>query len=191
MPSWLDRLLRRATPIEPAPPPAAAPPAPEEDSKLLEAAQKSARAVAKLGLKLDGLEAKLEGGFADLRGQLANAPRGGASAPRPPFELLFDAADLLDAAAQDSSPEAAAGLAGIRARVERFLAEAGLQRVGRVEGELDPRLFRVVGAAPLAQGTPRVRVVRAAVLEGGRLVREGEALLEPAATPELRQGEST
>jgi molecular chaperone GrpE (heat shock protein) len=93
-----------------------------------------------------------------------------------PFELLLDAADLLDDAARLSpSPDHAEGLAGIRERLEQFLSEAGLRRVARLDGPLDPRHFRVVGRE---DDGVRPRVVRAAILEGERLVREGEVILE-------------
>jgi len=167
MVAWLRRLFRREPPAPEPPPP--------DPSPLLDLTQRSARAVAKLGLRLDQLESKIEGGFADVRAHLAS-PRSDAAVPRLPFDLLLDAADLLDEAVRISpSPEYAAGLAGIRDRLERFLTEAGLQRMARIDGAPDPRRFRIVGRE--GDGS-RPRVVRAAVLEGERLVREGEIILE-------------
>lgn len=170
MRAWVRKILRRQVPAE------SIPEVRQEIATTLEAAQRSARAVARLGLRLDQVESKLEGGFADLRAQLSTFRSNGVPASRPPFELLFDAADLLDEAARlSASPGHAAGLAGIRERLERFLFEAGLQRVAQVDGPVDPLRFRVVGRE---DGGARPRVIRAAILDGERLVREGEIVLE-------------
>jgi len=88
--------------------------------------------------------------------------------------------DLLEAAVRSISAteerEAAEGLQGILSRLGRFLTQFGLVRVWAPERLGDGKLFRVVGTervAELADGAV-ARVVRSAVLEGDRVVREGE-----------------
>jgi hypothetical protein len=64
------------------------------------------------------------------------------------------------------------------ARLEAFLANSGLTRLAPL-GELpDGRLFRVVGNqthSTLPEGSV-ARVIRAAVVRGEQLIREGEAI---------------
>ncbi len=72
----------------------------------------------------------------------------------------------------------ASGLAGVVARLERFLAYSGLTRLAPIGHPPDGRLFRIVGTQPhnsIPEGIV-VRVVRAAVLRGEHLVREGQVI---------------
>ncbi|KFE62429.1 hypothetical protein DB31_4139 [Hyalangium minutum] len=148
---------------------------------LAEAVQKSARAQARWGLQLEELERKLEGGFADLRSALLSslsAPPGAPSQVAPEWSELLDALDLLEEAIRLADPALAPGLKGVVARLERSLSHAGMTRVAPLGQLPDGRLFRVVGTEPrpgLAEGSI-ARVVRAAVLRGGALLREGEAI---------------
>lgn len=148
---------------------------------LLEALQKSARAQARVTLQVEDLDRKLEGGLAELRSSLASrqgpAP-GGLSEPGPHWNELLDALDLLEEAVRLAEPASAAGLAGVMTRLTRFLEHSGLTRLSPLGQPPDGRFFRVVGTEPhptLAEGSV-VRLVRAAVLREGRLLREGEAI---------------
>ena len=91
MRAWFRNLFRSPTVQE------AVSPAQQELASALDAAQRSARAVAKLGLLLDQIESKIEGGFADLRTQVAASGDSGVEANGLPFELLFYAAEILKA----------------------------------------------------------------------------------------------
>lgn len=174
---WLDRLFRRPTPPE-LPAPEAGPP--EWAREFLDALQKVARSQARTAARVESLEAKLEGGFAELRGAVATA---GARAESPRLDLVLDALDVLDEArrallAAGQAPSER-GLAGVSERLERFLAASRLTRLVVADEPLDGRVFRVIGTLDrpdLPAGTP-VEVVRAAVLSGDRVVREGEVLV--------------
>jgi len=179
---WLRRLFA-APALAPGLPghglPAESPPA--WATALLEAVQKSARAQARLALQVEDLERKLEGGLAEWRGSLS-AQKGDAPGVAPGTELhwdeLLDARDLLEEAARVADPVLASGLAGVMERLDRFLSRAGLRRLASLGHPPDGRFFRVVGTQPhpnLAEGAIS-RVVRAAVLRGEHLVREGEAI---------------
>jgi len=162
-------------------------------AEVLESVQKVARAQARQGVRLEGIEGKLEAGFSDLRTSLQRGgPRAGASAPLVWDELL-DAADALDAAAahsaQTGADELARGLRAIVTRLERFMAQRNVTRLSPLGEPPAPALVRVVGTvtldgsrAPVAEGRV-VRVVRAAALENGALLREGEVLVARA-TPQ-------
>ncbi|MHB8874237.1 MAG: nucleotide exchange factor GrpE [Myxococcaceae bacterium] len=146
--------------------------------ELFELARKTARAQARLALKLEDLEAKVEGGFTELRQSARAAP-----APASPTSLrwddLLDAMDLLDEASRSAADASVAdGLRQVLARLERVLAQASLVRHATPGAAPDGRLFRVVGAhleETLPDGVVS-RVVRAAVLCGDRVLREGEVL---------------
>jgi molecular chaperone GrpE (heat shock protein) len=99
------------------------------------------------------------------------------------WDDLLDALDLLDEAIRSidgaQGREAAEGLRGIAARLERLLTQSGLVRVRAPDRLTDGKLFRVVGTEQvpeLADGAI-ARLVRAAVLEGDRVVREGEVII--------------
>ena len=157
---------------------------PEWATELLEATQKLARAQAKQGARVESLESRLDAGFTDLRSRAA------AAAPPSPlnFDDLLDALDALDAAVTgvaagpdriDGSAPLAAGLRSVGERVQRFVTRAGLQRLAEVGAPPDGRYFRVVGEV-CVPGLPKgvvARVVRAAVLQRERVLREGEVLI--------------
>lgn len=179
---WLLRLFtrrHRAPALPEATPPVESPPA--WVTPLVDSVQKSSRAQARLALHVEDLERKLEGGLAELRGSLSSlrGDAAGASAGAGlRWEELLDALDLLEEAALLADGALASGLAGVTARLERFLSQAGLTRLAPLGQPPDGRLFRIVGTQPqssLPEGTV-VRVVRAAVLRGGHLVREGQVI---------------
>ncbi len=179
---WFRRRFtaRSAAPALPGGPlPAESPPA--WATTLLEAVQKSSRAQARLSLQVEDLERKLEGGLAEWRGlhasQRADAP-GVAPGTELCWDELLDSRDLIEEAARTADPALASGLAGVTDRLDRFLSQAGLRRLAPLGHPPDGRFFRVVGTQPhhsLAEGAIS-RVVRAAVLRGEHLVREGEAI---------------
>ncbi|MDY7229682.1 hypothetical protein [Hyalangium rubrum] len=179
---WFRRLFA-ARPQAPSLPGEALPPEvpPPWAMTLLEAVQKSSRAQARLTLQVEDLDRKLEGGFAEVRNSLSSwksAATGGAPDSSLRWDAVLDALDLLDEAAQVADPALAPGLTGVAARLERFLGQSGLTRLVPLGHPPDGRLFRVVGTQPhdsLPEGAI-ARVVRAAVLRGEYLVREGEAI---------------
>jgi molecular chaperone GrpE (heat shock protein) len=145
---------------------------------VLEGLQKLGRLQAKQALRLEELESKIEGGFADLRAQLEEAQRPAGDVD---WADLLDAMDALDEAARlaAATPEVAAGLRAVLQRMDRFLGDAGVERRIPVGAPPDGRLFRVVGAEPdpaLPDGVV-ARVVRAAVLRGDEILREGEVIV--------------
>lgn len=148
---------------------------------LAEALQKSARTQARLTLQVEDLDRKLEGGLAELRSSLSSRK---GTAPGVPFEAeprwneLLDALDLLEEAIRLADQASASGLAGVKSRLVSFLERSGLTRMAPLGQPPDGRFFRVVGTEPhptLAEGAV-VRIVRAAVLREGHLLREGEAI---------------
>jgi molecular chaperone GrpE (heat shock protein) len=150
-------------------------------TEIVEASRKSARAQTKLALKVEELERKVEAGFAELR---SSARRSGPEDHAPGDHAdLFDALDLLDeaaAAVQEGRLEGVAeGLRGIGARLEHALRCARLSRLAPLGTRPDGARFRVVGTeehAAYPEGAI-VRVVRAAIVSGDSLVREGEVLV--------------
>jgi len=186
--SWLFPRRAALAPASPARDEADGPDAPPDEpppawaQELIEALLRSARAQAKLGLRVEEIERKVEGGFADLRGQvqLAAAPK---REERERRDELFDAMDLLDEAirAADDGGQGALGdgLRGVQARLDRFLAQSQLRRLALLGEPPDGRRQRVVGTAAepqLSEGAV-VRVVRATIVRGDELVREGEVLV--------------
>ncbi len=170
---------------------------------VTEGLQKLGRAQARQGARLEDLERKLEAGLADLRGMLTKLS-GRRDAPDTRWDEILDAADALDEAARlarDGGQDALArGMDAVRERIDRFLERADVRRVMPLGQVPDPAMVRVVGVvdgagaavasspaddSPTAEADlgpdgdePRVeRVVRAAVLEQGRLIREGEVLV--------------
>jgi molecular chaperone GrpE (heat shock protein) len=131
-------------------------------------------------MRVEELNSKVEGSFAELEARLAEL-RSPAADDVDEWGELLDAVDMLEQAARhaEADRELAAGLAGVVAKLERFLARVGLERRA-AEGERpDGRLFRVVGAEPSAALPDGVvaRVVRAAVLRGDEILREGEVIV--------------
>ena len=142
-----------------------------------------ARAQARQGMQLEGIESKLEGGFSDLRSAIEAARVTSESALS--FEECFDAMDALEEAARlDPDTARAQGLRGVLERLNRFVVRAGFQRQTAVGQAPDARQFRVVGTEvgdSLSAGRI-VRVVRAAVLRQGKLIREGEVIVSARPT---------
>jgi molecular chaperone GrpE (heat shock protein) len=156
-------------------------PEPDRSTEILEAIQKASRIQARLGARLEALEGKIEGGFTDLRTAVAGQAAATRSNVR--WDDLLDALDLLEEAIRSidraQGHEAAEGLRGIASRLDRFLAQSGLVRVSAPARLTDGKLFRVVGTEQLpdlADGAI-ARLVRAAVLDGERVVREGEVTI--------------
>jgi molecular chaperone GrpE (heat shock protein) len=180
--SWFARLLGRGHRGDAAAPGSSAldqsQPTPAE-REILDGLQKLTRVQAKLAMRVEELDSKLEGGFTDLRAGLEEVRP--ASADDLDWAELLDALDLLAEAARQASaqPALSEGLAAVIARIDRFLSQAGIERLA-VSGEApDGRLFRVVGAetsAALPEGVV-ARVVRAAVLRGDEILREGEVIV--------------
>ncbi len=147
--------------------------------ELLESAQKASRAQARYGIRLEDLERKLEGGLEDLRQLLRERH---SSLVRESFDELLDAQDSLEEAkrvAEACGDSALArGLDGVQRRIDAFLERHSVKRLAPLGGSPDPERFRIVGNAadPLLPDGVVARVVRAAALQGERLIREGEVL---------------
>ena len=159
--------------------------------ELLEALQKQSRSVVKQGARLDASLGELDSRVAALHDAL-KASAAPAATPAIRLDDVFDALDALDEARRlADEPHLAAGLARVSERLCRFCERAGYTRLAPV-GELpDARLLRIVGTEhDTGIGTGRVtRVVRAAIVAGTTLVREGEAILsQEGGTDEQRLG---
>jgi molecular chaperone GrpE (heat shock protein) len=140
--------------------------------------QKVARAQARQGLRIEGIESKLEAGFADLRASLTTAALASGAGLR--FDDCFDAMDALDEAVRLApSPGYAQGLNVVLERLTGFVTRSGYQRDTAVGQPVDARRFRVVGTEVREAQTPGivVGVARAAVLRQGEVVREGEVIV--------------
>ncbi len=147
--------------------------------------QKTSRAQGRVGARLEELERKVEGGFADLRSAIAAmAKAAGNQGGGPPvrWDELLDSIDLLtDVAAsvdRQACPGLGEGLDAIAGRLGTFLEQESMVRVGARGMPLDGRVFRVVGTddQPDLPDGVIARVVRAAVLRGDRVVREGQVI---------------
>jgi|GEM_PF-6914941 len=141
--------------------------------EVLESMQKQARATAKQS-------ARLEASVADLDARLSELGATTRAREAADFGDLFDALDALDAArALTSEPHLAEGLARVQAKLVGFSVRRGFSRVA-TRGELpDARLMRVVGterSVEIAAGLVST-VVRAAIVSGDKVVREGEVLV--------------
>ncbi len=95
---------------------------------------------------------------------------------------LLDALDQLDRAIASTASrgldDLETGLVGVRDRLEGFAGSLGLSRLRAVGIPVDATRFRVVGSRE-QDGAPSdqvVEIVRAAVLDGARLMREGEVI---------------
>jgi molecular chaperone GrpE (heat shock protein) len=139
--------------------------------------RKGVRAQARNGARLEEIERKLEAGFADLRAAVAETS-GRSTGSQLPWEVLFDAADVLEELGVGAAPSFSQGIRSIVSRLERFIKAGGIVRqTGRGE-KPDGALFRVVGTVTekdLPDGVV-ARVVRAALTCDGELVREGQVL---------------
>lgn len=179
--SWFRRLF-------PGPPPREALEvgAPIWASELTEILQKTARAQAKLAVKLDDLSSRVDGGFTHLEAQHRRTEPVAASGLK--WDDLLDAMDLLETAAGSSeaqaNPALAEGLQRVLLRLERMLSQGSLERRAARGVPADGRLFRVVGAheEPSLPDGVVSRVVRAAVVSGDRIIREGEVLTNRRST---------
>lgn len=138
--------------------------------------KKVARAQSKLSLRLDEL-------MQMLRERLPEASQAQTPTPHEPDPgPVLDALDRLDEAQRVTSvehPAVAQGLASIGARLEGFLGAMGIERRAQPGGAVNPQLFRVVGveASEEVEDGMVTRVIRAAVVRGDRLIREGEVLV--------------
>jgi hypothetical protein len=179
--------------------------APDRLAEIVDGLQKLTRVQARQGVRLEALENKLEGGFSDLRAvvQRSTPPPAPASID---WDELLDAADALDEAERtaivDGNSAMAAGLSAVGLRIGRFLAQLDVRREKRVGADPDPAFVRVIGTVDPAEvqvelGTPGqahvqvpvqvgegqvARVVRATVIERGRVLREGEVLISRRAS---------
>jgi molecular chaperone GrpE (heat shock protein) len=180
--TWLRKLFssRPEVPELPSETPLEGPP-PAWAAGLAEAFQKSARTQARLTLLVEDLDRKLEGGLAELRNSLSSRKGTAPGVPveaEPRWNELLDALDLLEEAIRLADPASASGLAGVKSRLVSFLERSGLTRMAPLGQPPDGRFFRVVGTEPhprFEEGAV-VRIVRAAVLREGHLLREGEAI---------------
>jgi molecular chaperone GrpE (heat shock protein) len=179
MRSWLSRWLREhdggETPRALAADDAALP-------ELVDLMRKSARAQARVAAKLDAMQAAWHGALAELREAVAPA-RAASAAAGPGRDDLLDALDTLDhVVASLGAADAASVAEGLRAvagKLARVLSQGSLERVGAPGMSVDGRSMRVVGTEDrpdLPDGVVS-RVVRAAVVSGGRVVREGEVFV--------------
>lgn len=192
--AWLARLFGKTQGAPPvAPGGDGAPDAGPPNAQLIETVQKLARVQARMSARLEELDGKLEAGFMDVRALLAQQPD--AQADDLDWDDLLDAMDTLDEAVAQTAtgaPEIAGGLRGVLVRLERFAAQAKIERHLPIEGAPDARLFRVVGTVNGAaegaadgarSGRPEVaRVVRAAVVRGEEVIREGEVIVKRTTT---------
>lgn len=151
--------------------------------EVLDALQKLSRATAKQSARLEAAigesDARLSTLLEELRKQSDASPtRGAPDAVR--YDELFDALDALDEArALAREPHLSEGLVRVRDKLLRLLERAGYSRVAEGAGVPDGRLMRVVGTEPRADLAPGTitRVVRAAIVARGRVVREGEVIV--------------
>lgn len=149
-----------------------------ESGDTAESLKKLARSFGRTALRVEEIERKLDDSIAKPAGERD------ASA-------LFDALDLLEQAVaaldRAAAPELATGLDGVHARLLRHLGSEGFQRVASLRAPPDGTLVRVVGTVDAPDATPGdvVAVVRAAIKQGSRLVREGEVITarDPNPTP--------
>ena len=180
MTRWFRKLFRPEASAEPAPTVA-----PETAEQLLEALRKSARAQTKLTLRLDETVGSLTGQLAELGPSLNALTNRAASVPPPApiswnglldaMDLLQNAIDGLDKTRTDGVDQ---GLTLVLERLDRFLSQNGISRVGARGESVDGKLLRVVGTVsePALPSGTIVRVVRAAATRNGEVVREGEVI---------------
>ena len=191
MPAWrpgrlvitpivLAWLRSRLTPSLP-PPPAPADERPAWVGELLDALQKQTRAAAKQAARFEAglgeLDARVIGLAESIKKSASSAV---PAAQRARYDEVFDALDALDEAQLRAvEPHLAQGLTRVSERLLRFCERAGYSRIVPRGEQPDPRVVRVVGSEPgIGVDRGRVtRVVRAAVVAGAELVREGEVIV--------------
>jgi molecular chaperone GrpE (heat shock protein) len=185
--SRLSRWFRRRTDAAPDASSTASAPETAARERLLDEiadlVRKSARGQVRVAAQLDALESTLQAGFAEQRAAAATN-----AAASPPDALngwsdVLDALDTLEHVASSAGPFADSayveGLRAVAARLERALARVTIERVGERGAPVDPRVLRVVGTEDhpdLPEGVV-TRVVRAAAMARGRVVREGEVFV--------------
>ena len=157
-------------------------PIPPWAAELAEQLHKVTRSQARGQVQVEGLERKVEAGFADLRQQVAELARAGAGAQDLDWSPLLDSLDGIAEAVRVASAVSdplAAGLRGIGERLAAFASRGGLTRLDATGVPPDGRYFRVVGTEECGDVTPGaiLKVVRAAVIRGDRLIREGECVI--------------
>jgi molecular chaperone GrpE (heat shock protein) len=183
--SW----FRRA-PVSLPPPPVDERPAWVDE--LTEAVQKQSRAAAKQSARLEATLGEIDARIAQLGATIARTRSHVAPGSDDAFELVFDALDALDAArALARDPHLADGLSRVGERLARFCEQRGFQRVTGLGSTPDAAVMRVVGTEPSAEQAAGnvVRVVRAAVLRGDQVVREGNVIVSaPEGEHEQRLG---
>jgi molecular chaperone GrpE (heat shock protein) len=172
MTNWLGRLRNLAT--ESLAAPAADAPDAERETQLAsftELGRKTARAVTRLEVRLESIEAAL-----------AQLVARGERRDDDVFAPLMDALDGLDAAgaalASGHHDGSEAGLTTIQQRLTGMLERAGYARHAALGVPVDGRLQRVVGAQADERRPHHsvLRVVRAAVTRGDAIVRAGEVI---------------
>jgi molecular chaperone GrpE (heat shock protein) len=139
----------------------------------LDIVRKSSRAQARIGIRIDEIERRMG----------APAEPAQRTEPPPRWDALWDAMDVLDLAIAGIAPDASGaelrtGLTGVATRLHGFLAEHGMSREVPRGIAPDGRVVRVVGTedvADVAEGAV-IRVVRAPVIAGDRVLREGEVI---------------
>jgi molecular chaperone GrpE (heat shock protein) len=189
--AWLLPRPPIATPVDM--PPAEVRPA--WAGEILESLQKQTRSAAKQTARLEGLlgesSAQLQETHALVQA-LHESPAQREAAQLVPEEL-FDALDALDEAATFvQEPNLSEGLQRVHARIASYCARLGYARLAAVGGEVDARTMRVVGAqtSPALPPGAIVRVVRAAIVAGNALVREGQVIVNRMPNEEAVQDES-
>jgi hypothetical protein len=176
--AWLRSAFARA----PASASVAVPERPVWADELLDSMQKLSRVTAKQAARLEAAVGETDARLAAVVTQLRAHSDAGAGGPRsdvPRFDELFDALDALDQACELAQEvHLADGLSRIKERLSSFLEQSGYSRVTATAGMPNPRLMRVVGSEPRADRPAGsvARMVRAAIVAGTRVVREGEVI---------------
>lgn len=148
--------------------------------ELLEALQKQSRAVVKQSARVEAALTEQAARIEQLARAQEQARERTIVERAREYTPLFDALDALDEARRVAAdPHLRTGLSLVAERVHGFCAQAGFQRL-ELNGALpDARVCRVVGTEP-GTGAPAgcvQRVVRAAVVHGERVIREGEVIV--------------
>jgi molecular chaperone GrpE (heat shock protein) len=136
------------------------------ESDLAEQLRKAMRGLARASAEIAQIRSALDA--------LAAAP---ANDPTPLLDAIDDLERAADAIGEGHVDGASEGLRRVSERLGGMVARQGLRRVGTKGEPIDGKLFRVVGAegSPFAAGAI-ARVVRAAVVRGGDLVRMGDVI---------------
>ena len=178
---------------------AEADPTPVWAERLSAEVKRLGRAQGKLALQLEvweeSLGRRLDAVPALIAQKIPQQNTHAAAAHAPPeddgtrWDALFDALDLLDEACnaleRRNETALAEGLRGVCMRLERLAADSGHERLTAIGTPLDGERFRAVGTDDQQDIEDGVvtQVVRAAVLRGGQLVREGEVIINRKETP--------